>query len=104
MKDPDRPGAVRREGIRKHFTPSERAAIAEAIEAELGNRRGKRTDKLPGRGPEVPRGETRNIAAKCAGFESARQYERATGQSFLRYRGSVNGAVGNPLVMRPPRF
>ncbi len=31
--------------IRKDFTPSERVAIARAIERQIGNRRGQRTDK-----------------------------------------------------------
>ena len=31
--------------VRKDFTPSERVAIAKAIERQIGNRRGQRTDK-----------------------------------------------------------
>jgi ParB-like chromosome segregation protein Spo0J len=65
--------------MRKDFTPSERVAIAAAIEAELGNRRGQRTDKaLPANGPEVvPAKETREIAAQKAGFASTTQFRRA---------------------------
>ncbi|RLT12012.1 MAG: hypothetical protein DWI22_00185 [Planctomycetota bacterium] len=33
--------------VRKDFTPSERVAIAKAIERQIGNRRGQRTDKQP---------------------------------------------------------
>ena len=32
--------------VRKDFTPSERVAIARAIERQVGNRRGQRTDQL----------------------------------------------------------
>lgn len=40
--------------VRKDFTPSERVAIAKAIEKQVGNRRGQRTDKqLVGKIPQV---------------------------------------------------
>lgn len=62
--------------VRKDFTPSERVAIAEAVREALGERQGRRTDlELTDNGPEV--GETRDIAAKKAGFGSGKQYERA---------------------------
>lgn len=62
--------------VRKDFTPSERVAIAEAVRAALGERQGQRTDlQHTDNGPEV--GETRDIAAKKAGFGSGKQYERA---------------------------
>jgi ParB family chromosome partitioning protein len=62
--------------VRKDFTPSERVAIAEAVRAALGERKGQRTDlRHTDNGPEV--GETRDIAAKKAGFGSGKQYERA---------------------------
>lgn len=49
----------------------ERVAIAKAIEEEIGNRQGKRTDlELPGDCPEVDGNETRAIAAEKAGFGS----------------------------------
>jgi ParB-like nuclease domain len=35
--------------VRKDFTPSERVAIARAIERQVGNRRGQRTDRLRGK-------------------------------------------------------
>ena len=73
--------------IRKDFTPLERVAIGEAVEAELGKRQGQRTDlasegqggllELPGNCPEVKSGETREIAARKAGFGSDRTYLRA---------------------------
>jgi hypothetical protein len=57
--------------LRKDFTPTERVAIAKAIEEEIGNRQGKRTDlELPVDRPEVPGNETRAIAAGKAGFGS----------------------------------
>src|ERR1017187_10076260 len=45
--------------IRKDFTPSERVAIAKAIERKVGNRQGQRTDKeqLRGKIPEVAPGK-----------------------------------------------
>ena len=65
--------------IRKNFTPSERAAIGKVIELELGNRQGRRTDReLPENIPEVAPGtETREVAARRAGFGNARTYEQA---------------------------
>ena len=65
--------------IRKDFTPSERVAIGQALEAEIGNRQGQRTDiQLPENIPEVRPGvETRDIAAQKAGFGNAKTYEQA---------------------------
>jgi hypothetical protein len=65
--------------VRKNFTPSERVAIGKAIEALLGNRQGQRTDReLPRNCGEVTPGlETREIAARKAGFDSKDTYERA---------------------------
>ena len=76
--------------IRKDFTPSERVAIAKAIEDEIGNRRGQRTDlKSEDQGellaaepvanlPEVEAGKrTRDIAAEKAGFDSTTTYRQA---------------------------
>ena len=65
--------------IRKDFTPSERVAIGKAIEAEIGRRQGQRTDKeLPPELAEVTPGvETREVAAKRAGFGGHTTYEQA---------------------------
>jgi ParB family chromosome partitioning protein len=81
--------------LRKDFTPSERAAIGNAIEAGIGNRQGQRTDiELPQNIAEVepglipaelrrdsaevaPGAETRDIAAKRAGFGNRTTYEQA---------------------------
>ena len=65
--------------IRKDFTPSERVAIGKALETELGDRQGKRTDmELPQNIAEVEPGlETREIAAKKAGFGNRTTYEQA---------------------------
>ncbi len=81
--------------IRKDFTPSERVAIGKALEAEAGDRRGKRTDlqipeHLPALAPTSssrqlvtdlaqvePGVKTRDIVAKAAGFGSASTYEQA---------------------------
>ena len=65
--------------IRKDFTPSERVAIGKALEVELGDRQGQRTDReLPEYIPEVEPGvETREFAAKKAGFGNYKTYEQA---------------------------
>jgi hypothetical protein len=65
--------------IRKDFTPSERAAIGEAVAQQISARQGQRTDReLPRNCAEVEPGvETRAIAARMAGFGSKDTYERA---------------------------
>jgi len=66
--------------LRKDFTPTERVAIAKAIEEEIGNRQGKRTDlELTVNRREVIRhkSETKAIAAEKAGFGSEVTYRRA---------------------------
>lgn len=60
----------------------ERVAIAKLVMAKFGKRHGQRTDlaktQLPVDRPEVPKGkETRDIAAKKAGFSSTAQLIRA---------------------------
>ncbi len=64
----------------KPFTPSERVAIARAIEERIGSRQGKRTDldSTSGQlaGSEEGK-ETRDKAAKQAGFKSTGEYRRA---------------------------
>ena len=64
--------------IRKDFTASERVAIGETLEAEVGSRQGKRTDKLVENFPQVPPGQkTREAAAKKAGFGNETTYRQA---------------------------
>jgi ParB-like chromosome segregation protein Spo0J len=65
--------------IRKDFTASERVAIAKAIERQIGNRQGQRTDKeLRGFFPEVAPGKrTREAAAEKAGFGNDKTYRQA---------------------------
>lgn len=65
--------------IRKNFTPSERVAIAKAIERQMGNRRGQRTDKQRlGKIPYVEPGKTtRETAAEKAGFGNDKTYRQA---------------------------
>jgi len=64
--------------IRKDFTPSERVAIAKAIERTVGNRQGQRTDQLRGKIPEVAPGtRTRENAAEKAGFGNDTTYRQA---------------------------
>lgn len=58
--------------FRKDFTVSERVEIGKALEAELGNRNGKRP---PENFPEVRKGDTRDLAAKAAGFGNGKTYE-----------------------------
>ncbi len=64
--------------VRKEFTPSERVSITEAIRERIGKRQGKRTDQLQDIYPEVTPGtQTREYAAKKAGFESDFSYRQA---------------------------
>jgi ParB-like chromosome segregation protein Spo0J len=67
--------------LRKDFTPTERVAIAKAIEEEIkaqGERRGNPAfTSIPGDCPEGTGNETRAIAAEKAGFKSDRTYRRA---------------------------
>jgi ParB family chromosome partitioning protein len=64
--------------VRKDFTPSERVAIARAVERQVGNRRGQRTDQLRGKIPEVVPGKrTREAAAEKAGFGNDKTYRQA---------------------------
>lgn len=65
--------------IRKDFTPSERVAIAKAIEQKVGNRQGQQTDKeLREKIPEVAPGtRTRETAAEKAGFGNDTTYRQA---------------------------
>jgi ParB family chromosome partitioning protein len=107
--------------VRKDFTPSERVAIGKAIEDELGNRRGQRTDlkaegqgelieELPQNFGEVKRGETSKVAAKKAGFgnpETYRQAKTVVSQAEPELieamdRGEVAISTAAKLVMAPP--
>ncbi len=65
--------------IRKDFTSTERVAIGKTLEAEIGDRRGRRTNReLPQNFAEVEPGvETREVAAKQAGFGNRTTYEQA---------------------------
>src|SRR6516162_5167834 len=65
--------------VRKDFTPSERVAIARAIERQIGNRHGQRTDKeLVQNFAQVGPGQkTRDAAAARAGFGNHETYRQA---------------------------
>jgi len=67
--------------VRKGFTISERVAIGKALELEIGNRKGQRTDLAPRENfPEVDsrQGErTSETVARFAGFGNRRTYEQA---------------------------
>jgi hypothetical protein len=65
--------------VRKDFTPSERVTIARAIERQVGNRRGQRTDREPVLFvAQVERGQkTRDAAAEGAGFGNHETYRQA---------------------------
>ncbi|MFZ1641574.1 MAG: hypothetical protein WAV07_09100 [Candidatus Contendobacter sp.] len=73
---------------RKNFTVNEWVEIGRAVEAALGQRQGQRTDlanenqfgllgEIPVILPEFNTGESREIAAKKAGFDSEATYRRA---------------------------
>ena len=74
-------GEYAENAVRKDFTPSERLAIAEAIRAEMGDRRGSNqyvTKERPENFPDAPKGEeTRVIAARKAGFGNETTYRQA---------------------------
>jgi len=61
--------------FRKQFTPSERAKIGEAIERELGNRKGVNLRSVVG--AIAATGRTVTLAAQRAGFKSAETFKRA---------------------------
>ena len=67
--------------VRKAFTHSERVAIAQAYKEKLGNRAGrpkKEEAEIQENFPEFPKGQqTRDIAAKAAGFGNAKTFEQA---------------------------
>jgi len=63
--------------IRKDFTPSERVAIAEAIKAEIGERRGRPPEEKVDSGPQYSGEKTRDVVAEKAGFGSGKEYDRA---------------------------
>ena len=62
--------------VRKDFTPSERVAIAEALRARIGERRGRPAVEKVACGPQIS-GKTRDLIAEKAGFSSGKEYERA---------------------------
>jgi ParB family chromosome partitioning protein len=72
--------------IRKDFTPSERAAIADTIEAQMCKRQGNpalmhkkyQQNPIQDNCPELKGKQTREIAAERAGFGSYKAYERAS--------------------------
>lgn len=67
--------------VRKDFTASERVAIARAVEAALGERRGnpnlKADEAIPQNFAELRGKETRQIAAERAGFGNPETYRQA---------------------------
>src|SRR4051812_23909488 len=65
--------------IRKDFTPSERVAIAKAIERQIGSRRGQRTDtqRVQKIAQVEPGQKTRDKAAEKAGFGNHETYRQA---------------------------
>src|SRR5262249_53506110 len=60
--------------VRKDFTPSERVAIARAIERQIGNRRGQRVQNFA---QVSPGQKSRDAAAECAGFGNHETYRQA---------------------------
>ena len=69
-------GELAENEFRKDFTNSERVAIGEAIEGELQGRN-HRPSESPENIPELPKGDTRDLAAKAAGFGNGKTYEQA---------------------------
>jgi hypothetical protein len=58
-------------------TASERAAIGQAIEAEIAKKERRGNPQLAANASNSERGKTADIAAKRAGFTSAETFERA---------------------------
>ena len=75
-----------------------REAIGEAIEKEIGNRQGQRTDKqLVSNLAQVPKGQkTRSVAAKRSGFRRDGQSRQAK-----KLEGSHRGSHGCFLLLLP---
>ncbi|NNA77010.1 ParB/RepB/Spo0J family partition protein [Pseudomonas lactis] len=101
-------GELAENEFRKDFTPSERVAIGEAIELELGerhggDRKGVATEDQEGKNSTLIEGKTRDIAAKAAGFGNGKTYEQAKRvaneaapelvQAMDEGRASVSGAL-----------
>lgn len=67
--------------FRKDFTVSERVEIGKALEGELAKRHGgDRSQQQAGKFSglvEAPKGDTRDLAAKAAGFGNGKTYEQA---------------------------
>ncbi|OJW82860.1 MAG: hypothetical protein BGO66_02965 [Alicycliphilus sp. 69-12] len=64
--------------FRKDFTVSERVEIGKALEGELAQRVGvNQYTKGKENFPDPPQGQTRDLAAKAAGFGNGRTYEQA---------------------------
>ena len=63
--------------LRKDFTVSERVAIGTAVEAELGERRGRPSEVNPQNLAEYSGRETRDIAAGKSGFGNGESYRQA---------------------------
>ena len=74
--------------FRKQFTPSERKAIGEAIEAELGDRHGgdRRSSAAIAALETTTEGRTIDLAAKRAGFKSAARTREVPGVDRARVR------------------
>ena len=62
--------------IRKEFTPSERVEIGKALEAQLGERRGRDNREYI---PELKGRRTTELAAEKAGFGNRKTYDQAKG-------------------------
>lgn len=64
--------------MRKAFTPSERLAIAEAVQQEIGKRQGGDRKSIDFQSAQsgTLKGKTRDLAAKQSGFTSHQQMER----------------------------
>ena len=61
--------------LRTYCTVSERAEIGKALEVELQGRVGNPALKsIPENFPELPKGDTRDLAAKAAGFGNGKTY------------------------------
>lgn len=70
-------GEYSENALRKDFTISERVEIGRALEADLRTRVGRPSEETKEIFPELPKGQTRDIAADKAGFGNGKTYEQA---------------------------
>ncbi len=94
---------------REDLTPSEKVALGERIEEALGNRRGQRTDLEHTQNfAEVPKGETRDIAAQAVGwnretYRQAKSVVKGGNEELIQQMDSKKKSVSAAYKEARPR-